>query len=121
MAKQYPELSINDLRAYIDPDSLPFENTASLEASEKKVVGQERGVDAIKFSMGMKESGYNMYIAGPSKAGLTYIAKTFIQEQAKDEPIPPDWCYVYNFKENDKPLSLRLSPGRGKELKKDMA
>jgi len=121
MAKQFPELSINDLRAYIDPDSLPFENTASLEASEKKVVGQERGVDAIQFGMGMKESGYNMYIAGPSKAGLTYIAKTFIQEQAKNEPVPPDWCYVYNFKENDKPLGLKLSPGRGKELKKDMA
>lgn len=121
MAKQFPELSINDLRAYIDPESLPFENTSSLEASEKKVVGQERGVDAIQFGMGMKESGYNMYIAGPSKAGLTYIAKTFIQEQAKNEPVPPDWCYVYNFKETDKPLSLELSPGRGKELKKDMA
>lgn len=121
MAKQFPELSINELRAYIDPESLPFENTASLEASEKKVVGQERGVDAIKFGMGMKESGYNMYIAGPSKAGLTFIAKTFIQEQAKNEPVPPDWCYVYNFKETDKPQSLELSPGRGKELKKDMA
>ncbi|MGA7875217.1 MAG: ATP-binding protein, partial [Desulfoferrobacter sp.] len=121
MAKQFPELSIDQLRAYIDPESLPFENTDSLEALEKKVVGQERGVDAIKFGMGMKEYGYNIYIAGPAKAGLTYIAKTFIKDQAKEEPVPPDWCYVYNFKETDKPQSLKLSPGRGKELKKDMA
>ena len=121
MAKQFPELSIDQLRAHIDPESLPFENTESLEALEKKVVGQERGVDAIKFGMGMKEYGYNIYIAGPTKAGLTYIAKTFIKDQAKEEPIPPDWCYVYNFKETDKPKSLKLSPGRGKELKKDMA
>lgn len=121
MAKQFPELSIDQLRAYIDPESLPFENTDTLEALEKKVVGQERGVDAIKFGMGMKEYGYNVYIAGPSKAGLTYIAKTFIKDQAKEEPVPPDWCYVYNFKETDKPKSLKLSPGRGKELKKDMA
>ncbi|MCK8602818.1 Lon protease family protein [Desulfoferrobacter suflitae] len=121
MAKQFPELAIDQLRAYVDPESLPFDSTESLEALEKKVVGQERGVDAIKFGMGMKEYGYNIYIAGPSKAGLTYIAKTFIKDQAKQEPVPPDWCYVYNFKETDKPKSLKLSPGRGKELKKDMA
>lgn len=121
MEKQIPELTVNELRAYIDPQSLPFDNTASLDALEKKVVGQERGVDAIKFGMGLKEFGYNVYIAGPAKAGLTYIAKTFLQEQARNEPVPPDWCYVYNFKETDKPLGLKLSPGRGKELKKDMA
>lgn len=121
MGKQAPELTVNELRAYIDPQSLPFDSTASLEALEKKVVGQERGVDAIKFGMGLKEFGYNVYIAGPPKAGLTYIAKTFIQEQARNEPVPPDWCYVYNFKETDKPLGLKLSPGRGKALKKDMA
>ncbi len=121
MAKQFPELAIDQLRAYVDPESLPFDSTESLEALEKKVVGQERGVDAIKFGMGMKEYGYNIYIAGPSKACLTYIAKTFIKDQAKQEPVPPDWCYVYNFKETDKPKSLKLSPGRGKELKKDMA
>lgn len=121
MAKQFPELAIDQLRAYVDPESLPFDSTEFLEALEKKVVGQERGVDAIKFGMGMKEYGYNMYIAGPSKAGLTYIPKTFIKDRAKQEPVPPDWCYVYNFKETDKPKSLKLSPGRGKELKKDMA
>lgn len=120
MAKQFQELTVDELRAHIDPESLPFENTASLDASGTEVVGQERGVDAIQFGMGMKEYGYNIYIAGPAKAGLTYIAKTFIRDQAKKESTPPDWCYVYNFKETDKPQSLELSPGRGRELKKDM-
>lgn len=114
------ELSPEQLRAHVPPDSFPFEDTSSLEAPEKKVVGQERAIDAINFGMGMKQRGYNIFVAGPAKAGLTYTAKTFIEEQARKEPTPPDWCYVYNFKEPDKPRGLNVSAGRGKVLKKDL-
>lgn len=120
MARQFPEVPITELRAFVDPESLPFDTTADLERPEVGVIGQERAIDAIQFGMGMKEGGYNIFIAGPPRAGLTYIAKTFIEKQAKKEPTPPDWCYIYNFKEPDKPKSLKLSKGRGKEFKKDM-
>ncbi len=120
MSIKITELSPEQLRAYVPLESLPFEDTSALEVPEKKVVGQERAIDAINFGMGMKERGYNIFVAGPAKAGLTYTAKTFIEEQAKKEPTPPDWCYVYNFKEPDKPMSLSVSAGRGKVLKKDL-
>ncbi len=120
MPKQLLELPFSELRGHIDPAALPFEHTGLLEAPEEKIIGQDRASDAIKFGMGMKSSGYHIFIAGPSKAGLTYAARTYIQEQAKKEPTPPDWCYVYNFKEADKPKRIKLSAGRGKELKKDM-
>ncbi len=120
MTSNHPELRPEELRAHIDPASLPFDNTADLPFDEVAVVGQERAIDAIIFGMGMKEDGYNIYIAGSPKTGLTYIAKTFLEEQAKKEPTPPDWCYVYNFKEPDKPKAIKMSPGKGKELKKDM-
>lgn len=121
MPNKVLELSSEELRAHIRPEELPIETTASLEGMEEMVVGQERAIDAIKFGMGMKMRGYNIFIAGPPKAGLTHIAKTFIEEQAKNEPTPPDWCYVYNFKEQDKPKGLTVSAGRGKQLKKDMS
>jgi lon-related putative ATP-dependent protease len=120
MRKPFPEVPINELRAQIDPESLPFDSTASLEPLQDGVVGQVRAIDAIQFGMGMKEPGYNIFIAGPPKAGLSYIARTFLEEQARREPTPPDWCYVFNFKEPDKPKSLQLTAGRGRELKKDM-
>lgn len=120
MGNTFSELSIQELRARIDPDSLPFDTTQSLEDLQERVVGQERAIDAIKFGMGMKDRGYNIFIAGPANAGLTYTAKTYIEEQAKQEPTPPDWCYVYNFKEPDKPKGIMVSAGRGKQLKKDM-
>jgi lon-related putative ATP-dependent protease len=120
MLKQFPEVPVIQLRTQIDPESLPFDTTAALEPLQDNVVGQLRAIDAIQFGMGMKEPGYNIFIAGPSKAGLSYIARTFIREQARQEPTPPDWCYVFNFKEQDKPKSLQLSAGRGREFKKDM-
>jgi len=120
MTKTYSEVPVSELRAHIDPHSFPFATTESLEAVQDGVVGQSRAIDAIRFGMGMKEPGYNIFIAGPAKAGLSYIARTFLEEQAKREPTPPDWCYVFNFKEPDRPKGLKLSAGRGKQLKKDM-
>jgi len=120
MTKQVLELPFSELRGDVDAASLPFDHTGLLEKPQEKILGQERASDAIKFGMGMKSAGYHIFIAGPSKAGLTYAARTYIEEQAKQEPTPPDWCYVHNFKEPDKPKSIRLSAGRGSELKKDM-
>ncbi len=113
-------LPAHELRAHFEDDLLTFDTTASLEDVADRVVGQERAIDAIQFGMGMKESGYNIFIAGPAKAGLTYTARTFIEDQARQEPTPPDWCYVFNFKEQDKPKGLKISAGTGKLLKKDM-
>lgn len=120
ICEKFFELPFNELRATIDPASIPFENTASLEPLGKGVIGQERGVDAIQFGIGLKENGYNVFVVGPPKAGLTYITRTFLEERVKQEPAPPDWCYVYNFKEPDKPKSLRLRAGLGNEFKRSM-
>lgn len=120
MASEIKELSYQKLRAHVLPDDLPFQNTAELESIQEQVVGQERAIDAIQFGMGMKSAGYNIFIAGPAKGGLTYTAKTYIEAQAKLEPTPPDVCYVFNFKEQDRPKCLRISAGKGKTLKKDM-
>ena len=120
MRKPFPEVPVIELRPQIDPESLPFATTASLEPLQDGVVGQMRAIDAIQFGMGMKEPGYNIFIAGPPKAGLSYIARSFLEEQARQEPTPPDWCYVFNFKEPDKPDCLQLTAGRGREFKKHM-
>jgi lon-related putative ATP-dependent protease len=120
MAKKFKEVPVEQLYARIDPDSLGFETTESLCPPEEGVVAQDRAIDAIKFGMGMKDVDYNIFVAGQPKTGLTYIARTFLEKTAKEEPTPPDWCYVYNFKEPDSPQYLSLTAGRGKELQKSM-
>ena len=120
MSTKVQGLPAEELRAHFESDLPMFDTTEALEAPEERVVGQERAIDAIKFGMGMKESGYNIFIAGPSKSGLSYTARTFIEEQATQEATPSDWCYVFNFKEQDKPKCMKISAGSGKVLKKDM-
>jgi lon-related putative ATP-dependent protease len=120
MAKTYREVPVEKLRARINPDTLDFETTETLCPPEEGVLAQDRATQAIKFGMGMKDIDYNIFVAGEPKTGLTYIARTFLEKAAKDEPTPPDWCYMYNFKEPDSPKGIQLSAGRGKELKKNM-
>ncbi|NVM23012.1 MAG: AAA family ATPase [Desulfobacterales bacterium] len=120
MARKFKEVPVKDLRLHVDPKTLKVGSTGELCPAARGVVGQRRAVEALKFGIGMHDPEYNIYIAGPTDTGATYIARTFLEEAAKKEPPPSDWCYVYNFKEPDKPRGLRLDCGRGKELKKAM-
>ncbi len=120
MAKKIKEVAVRDLRHHINPQSLPVSSTKKLCPVSRGVVGQQRAIQAIKFGVGMNDPEYNIYVAGGTDTGATYIARSFLEEVAKKQPPPPDWCYVYNFKESDKPNALKLAKGYGKELKKFM-
>jgi hypothetical protein len=43
-----------------------------------------------------------------------------VEEIARVEPVPPDWCYVNNFSNEYTPKALKLPPGKGKDFQKDM-
>lgn len=108
------------LRKTCPPDSLGFETTAELPVRPARVIAQERAVQALKFGMGLGGLDFNIFVAGPSKTGLTYITRTLVDEEARKRSAPPDWCYVQNFKNPDQPKAFSLPSGKGKELKKDV-
>ena len=98
-----------------------FETTAELGTGPAKVISQERAVRAIDFGVGITgRLDYNIFVAGPSKTGMTYITRSLIDAAAQKNESPSDWCYVNNFKQPDQPKALALPRGRGKELKKDI-
>ena len=49
------------------------------------------------------------------------MQETAPKKLAQTEPVPYDWCYVYNFQNPRSPLALRFEPGQGKQFKEDMA
>jgi lon-related putative ATP-dependent protease len=108
------------LRHTCNPDSLGFETTEELPIKPVRVIAQERAVKALKFGMGLGGLDFNIFVAGPSKTGMTYITRTLVDEEARKRAVPPDWCYVQNFKDPDQPKAFSLPSGRGKELKKDI-
>ncbi len=85
------------------------------------IIGQDRARRAVEFGLNVKNKGYNIYIAGLPGTGKTSYARSIIAEKAKEGATPDDWCYLYNFKEPESPIALRLPAGVGKNLQEDMA
>ena len=102
-----------------DPESLPFATTSELDEPDE-VLGQERALEALRFGIGMAYEGYNLFALGPPGLGKHGVVRRFIEDEAKDTPVPSDWCYVNDFEEPQRPKALRLPPGVGCKLRGDM-
>lgn len=105
------------LRWTCDPASLSFETTADLRGDEV-IVGQDRAVRALDLGLSVAQPGYNIYIAGPVGTGRTTYARQKIQNAAATRPVPPDWCYLYDFQQPDQPIAVSLPPGQGAQFRR---
>src|SRR5262245_28055340 len=94
---------------------LPFALSSELEEAPG-LIGQECAGEASSLAMRMRRKGYNVYALGPSGTGRHSHIEVLLREQAESEPTPPDWCYVNNFADPQKPRRLRLPAGRGAGL-----
>ena len=114
------ELPAEKLRNNCATNLMRCETTQGLTPL-KEIIGQERAVRALKFGLGIKNSGFNIYVAGFPGTGRTTAVKNFLQELARAKPVPRDWCYVNNFRNQYEPKAMDLTPGTGKHLREDMA
>ncbi|MFC1910082.1 AAA family ATPase [Chloroflexota bacterium] len=115
------EVPVNKLRWVCNPSIFDFECTKDL-APLKEFIGQERATRAVEFGLNMKNSSYNIYVAGISGMGKTSMVKTYIEKLIKEKQkkgekfVIQDWCYIHNFKEADRPVIVSLSKGKGKRF-----
>jgi Cdc6-like AAA superfamily ATPase len=75
-----------------------------------------RAVRALKFGLGIRNQGFNIYVAGYPGTGRKTAVKNLVEEIARVEPVPPDWCYVNNFANQYEPKAIQLPAGKGKEF-----
>ena len=114
------ELDYTQIKNTCSRENFTFATTAELDVFEG-IIGQERAVKALDFGLDIKMKGYNIYMSGPSGTGKTTYARNSAEKKAIDEPVPCDWCYVYNFQNPKNPIALSFKPGIGKQFKEDMA
>ncbi len=112
-------LPVEKLRRECQANLMPCETTRELTPLEE-IIGQERAVRALKFGIGIRDKGFNIYVAGYPGTGRTTAVKNFLEEVARTKPVPSDWCYVNNFSNEYAPKAIKLPPGKGKEFQKDM-
>jgi lon-related putative ATP-dependent protease len=113
------ELSVEQLRWICDPHSLNGATSEELQAA-KAIVGQERAVRSLQFGLGIRALGFNIYVAGPPGTGRTTAVERFLEEVARAQPTPADWCYVNNFRDVSRPHAMRLPAGRATQFQADM-
>jgi len=113
------ELPAEKLRKECDASFMRCDSTRQL-APLQGIIGQERAVRALKFGLGIRERGFNIYVAGFPGTGRTTAVKNFVEEIARSEPAPPDWCYINNFSNQYEPKALKLPSGKGKEFRDDV-
>ena len=113
------ELEYNQARRKCPQDFITCKATSELSPLTE-IIGQVRALKALQFGLDIKEEGFNVYVAGLPGTGKKTAIMTFLEKKAKDMPVPPDYCYVYNFEDSQKPNALRLPPGKGSEFVKDM-
>lgn len=102
------------------PSDFAFHSTAELPPL-REIIGQERAIKAFEFGLAVKMKGYNIYMSGPSGTGKTTYALSSTEKLAETEPVPMNWCYVYNFQNQMKPMAISIDAGVGKQFKEDMA
>ncbi len=103
-----------------DPARLPFGTTDELQPADE-VLGQDRAAEAVRFAIGMKHGGYNLFALGPAGTGKHAAVRQWVEKVVSGWEQPSDWCYVNNFDEPYRPRAVRLPAGRGRPFHDDMA
>lgn len=114
----YIGLTRKDLE--LDFDFIPmFDNSSEISPYED-IIGQDRAVEAIDLGLMINKKGYNIYVSGTIGTGKrSYLLKKIV-EYARGKSSPPDWCYVYNFLDGNKPIALSLKSGTSDKFKEDI-
>jgi lon-related putative ATP-dependent protease len=113
------KLGPDDLYKTCDPEQFTFATTDDV-ATLVGIIGQEKALRSLDFGLDIDAKGFNIFALGETGTGKTTTITAMLKEKAEGETVPPDWCYVYNFKDPDLPTSVSLEPGRGRVLRKDM-
>ena len=113
------ELKAEQVRLKCNPAMFKCDSTSDLEPYEG-IIGQDRALSALKFGLNIQKPGFNIFVSGLAGTGKTTVIKSFLDALAMKKEIPPDWCYVYNFKDSARPRALKIPAGHGQLLQKDM-
>lgn len=95
-------------------------NTTEELAHLDNFLGQERAENAFELSVGIKRSGYNLFVMGKAGSGRHFLTRKFLEKMSSDTVTQSDWCYINNFKQSHKPLAIELPAKSGILFKKNM-
>ncbi|HTY57641.1 MAG TPA: ATP-binding protein [Bacteroidota bacterium] len=114
------EISPDRLRWRCTPAMLHIGDLADVEPS-RRIIGQDRALQAIQVGLEMKHYGYNIFVTGlPGTGRMTAIRRMLHEFEGRKIPLT-DKVYVHNFRNPDAPILLSFPAGQGMAFKHEMA
>lgn len=112
-------LEAAQLRWQCGLESFEFETTAELPQLAE-TIGQRRALQAIDFGLGIKDSGFNLFVLGQPGCGRSSTIKRILKQRTTQRQAPDDWCYIFAFDQAEGPQYIRLPAGKGPTFKEDV-
>ena len=100
-----------------DPDKLDFTTTDAI-APLPGLIHQTRAREAIGFGTCIAQKGFNIFAIGDNAGQVREAVRFMLDEAALSQPGPPDWAYVYNFVDPQRPKALSFPAGRAPAFQK---
>ncbi len=113
------KLKPQELRRTIDHTAINWKQLQKKRPG-RPLIGQDRALKALEFGIGNKSGGFNIYVSGYPGSGKLKAVNHYLEEKAKLESPPGDWCYVNNFKDSYFPKKLNLSKGGALVFKEEI-
>ena len=114
---KYIPLAADKLRATLPPERIPFESSASIPRNGRRHQPQQRALQALELGLHITARDFNIYLAGESDLGRTFLLRDVLGPRVKKGRTPPDLAYIFNFEDHDAPLLVSLPAGQGRKLK----
>jgi AAA domain len=118
-AVDHAPLAASDVHRPVTGHALGFMTTADLEPNFG-LIGQDRALRAIEFGTLMTAHDYNIFVLGPAASGKRTAVKAYVEKLAAQSPSPPDWVYLNDFNNQNRPKAVSLPPGRARALQQGM-
>lgn len=114
-------LPAEKLCANLAPERIPYKDSSAIPKNGKRHSPQLRALEALELGLHITAHGFNIYLAGESDLGRSFLLRDVLAPRAKKGVTPPDLAYVFNFRDQDAPHLVALPPGQGRKLKAALA
>lgn len=84
-------------------------------------VAQERALRSLRMGVAIDAPCFHVFVVGPPGTGKLACARAVAEENAATDSVPPDFCFVQDFADPERPLLLTQPAGSGRRLREAMS